>query len=94
VRSIGPAIKVGFTFIAVAGAAYWVFMMLAKGGCAGEPDQMQVHAFFRDATLLVEKSRVQIAGLNIGHIVSRELNVRLRERRIPGTLDAEHLPMI
>lgn len=55
---------------------YWAFMMLAKGSCAGEKEQIRLHAFFKDATLLVEKSRVQISGINVGHIVSRELNVR------------------
>ena len=51
-------------------------MMLAKGRCAGEEEELRLHAYFHDATGLVEKSRVQIAGLNVGHIVSRELNVR------------------
>ncbi|MBW2735382.1 MAG: MCE family protein [Deltaproteobacteria bacterium] len=51
-------------------------MMLAKGSCAGEKKHMEVFAYFKDATLLVEKSRVQISGLNVGYITSRELNVR------------------
>ncbi|MCA9673191.1 MAG: MCE family protein [Myxococcales bacterium] len=75
-RNLGPALKVGLTFVVVAALGYWAFMMLAKGSCASE-DQgiIRLHAFFKDATLLVEKSRVQIAGINIGYIVSRELNV-------------------
>jgi len=76
VKSLGPAIKVGITFAVVVALGYWSFMMLAKGGCAGEQEGVVLHAFFHDATGLVEKSRVQIAGLNVGHIVSRELNVR------------------
>jgi phospholipid/cholesterol/gamma-HCH transport system substrate-binding protein len=76
VRTLGPAFKVGLTFLLVSIASYYAFMMLAKGGCAGEPDQLVLHAHFHDATLIVEKSRVQIAGLNVGHIISRELNVR------------------
>ncbi len=56
--------------------AYWAFMMLAKGSCAGEKKHVTLHAYFKDATLLVEKSRVQIAGLNVGHITARSLNVR------------------
>lgn len=75
-RTFGPAVKVGLTFLAVLAGAYWAFMMVAKGSCAGKAEEFRVHAFFQDATLLVEKSRVQIAGLNVGHIVSRELNVR------------------
>ncbi|MFH1130107.1 MAG: MlaD family protein, partial [Pseudomonadota bacterium] len=76
-KSIGPAIKVGITMIVVMMAAYWAFMMVAKGSCVGDSqDETSYFAFFNDATLLVEKSRVQISGLNVGHIVSRELNVR------------------
>lgn len=86
-KNLGPAIKVGVTAIVGLGMAYWSFQMLAKGGCAGEEDAVLVHAYFRDATGLVEKSRVQVAGLNVGHIVSRELNVKpprpelLRDKR-------------
>jgi phospholipid/cholesterol/gamma-HCH transport system substrate-binding protein len=76
VKNFGPALKVGITFIGALALGYWAFMMLAKGRCAGEQPTLQVHAFFHDATGLVEKSRVQIAGLNVGHIVSRELNVQ------------------
>jgi phospholipid/cholesterol/gamma-HCH transport system substrate-binding protein len=76
VSNLGPAVKVGITFIAVAALGYWSFMMLAKGSCAGEEEGLVVHAYFKDATGLVEKSRVQIAGLHMGHLASRELNVR------------------
>jgi len=76
VKTLGPAIKVGITFALVVALGYWSFMMLAKGSCAGKQEGIQLHAYFRDATGLVEKSRVQIAGLNKGHIVSRELNVQ------------------
>ena len=75
-KTLGPAVKVGVTFVVAVALGYYSFMMLAKGSCAGEEEGLVVHAFFRDATGLVEKSRVQIAGLNVGHIVSRELNVR------------------
>ncbi len=66
----------GITFIITLALGYWSFMMLAKGSCAGQDEGFHVHAYFNDATGLVEKSRVQIAGLNVGHIASRELNVR------------------
>jgi phospholipid/cholesterol/gamma-HCH transport system substrate-binding protein len=75
VKNLGPAIKVSLTFIAASAIGYWAFMMLAKGRCAGEQTDLVLHAYFHDATGLVEKSRVQIAGLNVGHIVGRELNV-------------------
>lgn len=74
-KSLGPAIKVSITFLGAIAVGYWAFMMLAKGRCAGEQTGLTLHAYFQDATGLVEKSRVQIAGLNVGHIVSRELNV-------------------
>jgi phospholipid/cholesterol/gamma-HCH transport system substrate-binding protein len=76
VKTFGPAVKVGVTFAIAVALGYYSFMMLAKGSCAGEEEGLVAHAYFRDATGLVEKSRVQIAGLNVGHIVSRELNVR------------------
>jgi phospholipid/cholesterol/gamma-HCH transport system substrate-binding protein len=75
-RNLGPAIKVGITFLGAVAIGYWAFMMLVKGRCAGEESELVLHAYFHDATGLVEKSRVQIAGLNVGHIASRELNVQ------------------
>lgn len=84
-RSLGPAVKVGVTFVAVAAISYWAFMMLAKGGCGREQEMFTVYAYFNDATLLVEKSRVQIAGLNVGSIVSRELNVRPPRKHLIST---------
>jgi phospholipid/cholesterol/gamma-HCH transport system substrate-binding protein len=75
VKNLGPAIKVGVTIIVVVILGYWATMMLAKGSCAGKEENLVVHAYFADATNLVEKSRVQIAGLHMGHLVSRELNV-------------------
>ena len=75
-KNLAPAIKVSITFIVTLVLGYWAFMMLAKGKCAGEQIDLQLHAYFHDATGLVEKSRIQIAGLNVGHIVSRELNVQ------------------
>jgi len=75
-RNLGPAIKVSITFLGAVAIGYWAFMMLVKGRCAGEESALSLHAYFHDATGLVEKSRVQIAGLNVGHIISRELNVQ------------------
>ncbi len=71
----GSAIKVGVTVLAALAMGYWAFMMLAKGGCGGEEQAALFHAYFRDATGLVEKSEVQVAGLNMGHIVSKELAI-------------------
>ena len=81
-NNIGPAIKVGLTVIVIAVMGYWATMMLAKGSCAGKEENLVVHAYFADATNLVEKSRVQIAGLAMGHLVSRELNVEPPRREL------------
>jgi phospholipid/cholesterol/gamma-HCH transport system substrate-binding protein len=82
VRNLGPSVKVGITFLVVAGLGYWAFSMLTKGGCGREENELRVHAYFQDATGLVEKSMVQISGLNVGHIASRELNVRPPRREL------------
>jgi phospholipid/cholesterol/gamma-HCH transport system substrate-binding protein len=76
VKNLGPAIKVGITVIIAVVLGYWATMMLAKGSCGGKEENLVVHAYFADATNLVEKSRVQIAGLHMGHLVSKELNVQ------------------
>ena len=82
VNNLGPAIKVGVTIIVIVVLGYWATMMLAKGSCAGKEENLVVHAYFADATNLVEKSRVQIAGLAMGHLVSRELNVEPPRREL------------
>ena len=48
------------------------FRFVAKGW-PGQPAATASAALFHDATGLVDKSRVQIAGLNIGEIVDRRL---------------------
>jgi len=75
VKNLGPAIKVGVTVLITLALGYWAFMMLAKGSCAGKEEAAQLHAYFQDATGLVEKSEVQVAGLNMGHIVKKALEI-------------------
>jgi phospholipid/cholesterol/gamma-HCH transport system substrate-binding protein len=75
VKNLGPALKVGITVVVAAALGYWAFTMLAKGKWAGQREALRLHAFFRDATGLVEKSQVQIAGLPMGHIESKGLSV-------------------
>lgn len=75
-KNLVPAIKVGITFIIAIAIGYWSFMMLAKGSCKSKESVQRYYAYFRDATGLVEKSRVQIAGLNVGNIIARELEDR------------------
>jgi len=71
VKSSSAAIKVGLTALLVALVGYGAFKFLGKG----LPSQSGyvVWALFRDATGLVEKSRVQIAGLVVGEIADRRL---------------------
>src|SRR4051794_12378811 len=70
-RPTGAAVKVGITAIVIALIGFLAFRFVAKGlhGSQG----YRVWCIFHDATGLVEKSRVQIAGLNIGQIIDRRL---------------------
>lgn len=70
-RTTAAAVKVGVTAIVIAILAFMAFRFVAKG-IRGK-DGFHVYALFRDATGLVEKSRVQIAGLSIGEISDRRL---------------------
>ena len=59
-RSTGAAVKVGLTALGIALLAFFSFKFVAKG--IGGPSGYNVWALFHDATGLVDKSRVQIAG--------------------------------
>jgi len=65
------AIKVGILVLAVLAGTYWAIKAISKGG--GSAQGYKLWGLFRDATGLVDKSRVQIAGLNVGNIVDRSL---------------------
>ena len=71
-RSTGAAIKVGLTALAIALLSFIAFKFVSKGlsGAGG----YHVWALFHDATGLVDKSQVQVAGLNIGEISDRRLD--------------------
>ncbi len=71
-KSSGAAVKVGITVILIALAGFLGFRWVAKG--LGGGSGYRVWALFRDATGLVDKSRVQIAGLNVGEIGERRLD--------------------
>lgn len=51
----------------VVGAGYGVYRLVDERG-AGSNDGYQVHAIFNDASGLVKKSRVVIAGIQVGYI--------------------------
>jgi phospholipid/cholesterol/gamma-HCH transport system substrate-binding protein len=71
VKTTGAAIKVGLTALVIALLGFFSFKFIAKG--MGGNKGYVVFALFRDATGLVDKSRVQVAGLSIGEIVDRRL---------------------
>jgi phospholipid/cholesterol/gamma-HCH transport system substrate-binding protein len=71
-RSTGAAVKVGLTVIIIGLLAFGGFRWVTKGLAGGSG--YQVWALFRDATGLVDKSRVQIAGLIVGEIGERRLD--------------------
>jgi phospholipid/cholesterol/gamma-HCH transport system substrate-binding protein len=69
------AIKVGITVILIALITFLSFQFVAKGLKGAK--SYAVWAHFHDATGLANKSRVQIAGLNVGEIGERRLEGNL-----------------
>jgi phospholipid/cholesterol/gamma-HCH transport system substrate-binding protein len=61
------ALAVGL-LVAVAGSAFLVAYTFFRKGGYGERDSYGVHAFFDDITGLTWKSRVQIAGIQVGEV--------------------------
>src|SRR3954469_22921238 len=85
-KPTSAAIKVGITAIVIAMLGFFGFRFVAKGISGNQG--YHVWCIFHDATGLVEKSRVQIAGLNIGQIVDRRLEgsfARITIRVLPQT---------
>ena len=71
-RQGAAAVKVGITVLVIGLLGFLGFRWVAKGLAGGSGYRVWAH--FRDATGLVDKSRVQIAGLIVGEIASRELD--------------------
>jgi phospholipid/cholesterol/gamma-HCH transport system substrate-binding protein len=71
VKGLGAGAKVGITALVIAAIGYFAFKFVSKG-IKGE-EGYEVWALFHDATGLVDKSRVQVAGLTIGEIEARRL---------------------
>ena len=65
------AISVGLLALAVILGSIYAIKAISKGGI--RPSGYHLWALFRDATGLVDKSRVQIAGLTVGIITDRAL---------------------
>lgn len=71
-RTQTTAALVGAVALAIAAMLYGAIKFLShKSAFTGEGDEL--HAYFRDATGLVDKSRIQVAGLTIGKIQGRTL---------------------
>src|SRR5579883_2787124 len=70
-RQGAAAVKVGITVLVIGLLGFLGFRWVAKGLAGGSG--YEVWALFRDATGLVDKSRVQIAGLIVGEIETRRL---------------------
>ena len=70
-KGITAGIKVGLTAALIVGLGYGSFKFISKG-LKGE-DGYDVVVRFKDATGLLEKSRVQVAGIVIGEIKGRTL---------------------
>lgn len=81
---VSRALVVG-SFIAVVGAAALLALTFLRQGAFGTSKSYTAHAYFTDATGLSWKSRVQIAGIQIGEVVAvgleggrARLDVRIR----------------
>jgi phospholipid/cholesterol/gamma-HCH transport system substrate-binding protein len=81
---VSRALIVG-SFVAVVGAASLVALTFLRQGAFGTSQSYTAHAYFTDATGLSWKSRVQIAGIQIGEVVAvgleggrARLDVRIR----------------
>jgi phospholipid/cholesterol/gamma-HCH transport system substrate-binding protein len=66
------ALAVG-VLAAVTGVAFILALTFFRKGGYSEKDSYLVHAYFSDATGLTWKSRVQIAGIQVGEVVDIEL---------------------
>jgi phospholipid/cholesterol/gamma-HCH transport system substrate-binding protein len=71
VKGTSAAIKVGVLALAGAALFFWAFSQVRK--TQNDKKGVTVYALFRNATGLVEKSRVVIAGIVIGQIANKSL---------------------
>jgi phospholipid/cholesterol/gamma-HCH transport system substrate-binding protein len=73
----GKFLKVGIAVIVI-GVTSYLLLRMFRQGVGGSAEQFHsYYAFFHDATGLVDKSNVQIAGLNVGEIISRTVDTRV-----------------
>src|SRR5512137_2031713 len=82
---LNKALSVG-ALVAVAGAAFLVVFTFVKKGGYSDKESYVVHALFSDATGLTWKSRVQIAGIQVGEVdeitlAGQRARLRLRVKK-------------
>jgi phospholipid/cholesterol/gamma-HCH transport system substrate-binding protein len=65
--------RVGLLVIG-AGAILFFFLTFVKKGGMKEDESVLLHGYFRDASGLNQRSRVQIAGIGVGEIIAIELS--------------------
>lgn len=71
-KKVFTPFRVGLLVIAALGILFG-FLTFSKKGGMEEDESVQVHAYFKDASGLGKKSRVQIAGIPVGEIVGIDL---------------------
>ena len=79
--------RVGLLVLVTGGFLFGFILFTRKGGL-GKDEALQAYAYFRDASGLGPKSRIQIAGLPVGEVESIKLEgtrakVTVRIRRLP-----------
>jgi phospholipid/cholesterol/gamma-HCH transport system substrate-binding protein len=72
VKKLVTPFRVGLLVI-VAGGFLFGFILFTRKGGLGEDESLQAYAYFRDASGLGPKSRIQIAGLPVGEVESIKL---------------------
>jgi phospholipid/cholesterol/gamma-HCH transport system substrate-binding protein len=72
VKKLVTPFRVGLLVLA-AGALFFAFFMFAQKGGLSDKESINVFAYFRDASGLSAKSRVQIAGIAVGEITAVSL---------------------
>jgi phospholipid/cholesterol/gamma-HCH transport system substrate-binding protein len=88
VKKLVTPFRVGL-LVLVAGGLLFGFLLFVRKGGLSDSESVSVHAYFRDASGLSVKSRVQIAGIAVGEVTRIELEgirakVYLKIRRDVG----------
>lgn len=68
-KSFATPFRVGL-MVLIAGGFLIAFIAFSRKGGLGKNDSIEAYAYFRDASGLSPKSRIQIAGIPVGEIVS------------------------